>query len=107
MALVFLAAAAAPVAADGEIPIKVIVGKSVATDVGFARGSYCDDTDIARAEMREKTAETNSFVVTGVKVGTTLCRAGSATDLGRPSYVYKVTVVAAVASQRKTPSPSK
>ena len=36
-----------------------------------------DDLSIVRADLRASTPESNTFTVTGVKEGTTMCRAGT------------------------------
>jgi hypothetical protein len=93
--VLLVAAAGAGVAiADGPVPITLRVGETQAYDVGFAMGSFCDDPTIARVEMQAKTADTNTFVVTGLKEGSTLCRAGLVDDAARPSYLFAITVLA-------------
>lgn len=79
--------------ADDAPRIDVAVGETVERDVGFAMGLLCDDLSILRAELRPSTPASNTFVVTGVQEGTTLCRVGTA--LGRPSFVFEIHVVAA------------
>ena len=71
--------------------IVVEVGQTVSREVGFAMGHLCDDETILRAEMKNGTMENNLFVVTGVKAGTTLCRAGTVQH--RPSVLFEITVV--------------
>lgn len=71
--------------------IEVAVGEAVARDVGFAMGLLCDDLSIVQVDLRASTPESNTFVVTGVQEGTTLCRVGTA--LGRPSFVFEIHVV--------------
>lgn len=102
--LALCGSAAIAYADEDRIAIKVEVGKAVETEVGFAMGHLCDDETLVRAEMKNKNADTNVFAVTGVKVGTTLCRAGTITVENRPSYLFEVTVVAA---QKRTPGPKK
>ena len=76
---------------DAErIPIRIAVGETKEIEVGFARMHVCDDTSIVEAEMRDKTLETNVFVVKGLKPGTTDCRAGL--DEDRPTFLYSITV---------------
>jgi len=100
--LLALCSFAAIAFADEErLAITVEVGKTVETEVGFAMGHLCDDETLVRAEMKNKNAETNVFAVTGVKVGTTLCRAGTATVENRPTYLFEVTVVPA---QKRAPA---
>ena len=79
-------------AAQGAPRIDVAVGETVAREVGFAMGLHCDDLSILRVELRPSTPESNAFVVTGVREGTTLCRVGTA--LGRPSFVFEIHVLA-------------
>ena len=101
LALLALAAAAAPATADEErVPLVVEVGQTVSREVGFAMGHMCDDETILRAEMRNGTVENNLFVVTGKKPGTTLCRAGITQD--RPTILFEIRVV-----PKRTPGPSR
>lgn len=83
--------------ADDRVAIKMRVGETVATEVGYAMGHLCDDERIVRGEMRNKNADTNEFVVTGLAVGTTLCRAGTVTVENRPTYLFEIIVVPAAA----------
>jgi len=78
--------------ADGT-RIEVPVGETVELDVGYAIGSLCDDTSVVTPEMRERVGKTNVFALTGVKLGTTLCRVG--TDVTRSSYLFEIHVVPA------------
>ena len=94
--LLVLFSSAAPAAAEERIPITVAVGETVKTDVGFAMGHLCDDDQIVRGEMRNKDADNNVFAVTGLAVGTTLCRAGTVTVENRPTYLFAITVTPAV-----------
>ena len=77
---------------DDAQRIDVAVGESVERDVGFAIGLLCDDLSIVRVDLRASTPESNTFRVTGVKEGTTMCRVGTAP--GRPTYVFEIRVVA-------------
>lgn len=91
--IVYLVAGlAASAVADGAMRIDVAVGESVERDVGFAMGLQCDDVAIVRVELRAGTPESNTFVVTGVTEGTTMCRVGTAPN--RPTYVFEIHVVA-------------
>src|SRR5436190_6230154 len=89
--LTALAALAARANADdagpGALRIEVAVGQTVERDVGFAIGLLCDDLSILHAELRARTPESNTFSVTGVQEGTTMCRVGTAP--ARPSYVFE------------------
>lgn len=92
LAFLALAATAAGAAADEErVPLVVEVGQTVSREVGFAMGHMCDDETILHAEMKNGTPENNLFVVTGVKPGTTLCRAGTVQD--RPTILFEIRVV--------------
>jgi hypothetical protein len=75
----------------GALRMDVAVGETVERSVGFAMGLLCDDLSIVRAELRASTPESNTFSVTGVKEGTTLCRVGIMP--GRPTYVFEIHVV--------------
>jgi hypothetical protein len=92
--LVALLAAPRVLAADAfeneRIPVKIAVGETKEIEVGFARMHVCDDTSIVEAEMRDKNADTNVFVVKGLKPGTTDCRAGM--DPDRPTFLFSITV---------------
>lgn len=82
-------AAADPVV--GETSIEVAVGATKSIDVGFARGLQCDDVAVVHAELRNVSPTSNRLFLTGVRVGRTLCRAGT---LGPPTVLVHVTVVA-------------
>lgn len=62
----------------GDYPrVDVEVGKTVEHAVGYYRGRwFCDDPSLLSAELITR-ANTNYFVVTGVKVGSTQCRVGT------------------------------
>ncbi len=96
IALTLCAMASVAQAGDDANTLTVAVGQTVARDVGFAHGLQCDDVTILRPELRAKSPETNTFVVTGLKEGTTLCRVG--TELGRPTVLYQVHVIAPTSS---------
>lgn len=88
---------AMPIAAADDlgaerIQILIAVGETRVIEVGFARMHFCDDVSIVQAEMRDKTVETNVFVVKGLEPGTTDCRVGLDPADGRPSYLFGVTV---------------
>jgi hypothetical protein len=72
--------------------IDVAVGETIERDVGFAMGLQCDDVAIIRADLRAGTPESNTFVVTGVTEGATMCRVG--TTPNRPTYVFEIHVAA-------------
>jgi hypothetical protein len=78
-------------AAEERVPMVVEVGQTISREVGFAMGHLCDDETILRAEMKNGTPENNLFVVTGLKPGITLCRAGTVQE--RPTILFEITVV--------------
>lgn len=96
-ALLTLCGSAALAVAEDRVAITVRVGQTVETEVGYAMGHHCDDEKVVRAEMRNKDVNTNVFAVTGLAVGTTLCRAGTVTVENRPTYLFEITVKEAVA----------
>jgi hypothetical protein len=63
---------------DGDFPkVRVEVGKTVEQDVGYRRGAWgCDDATLVTADIVTK-GDTNFWIVTGVKAGSTQCRVGS------------------------------
>ena len=87
-----LCVSGAPAFAEERIALRVRVGETVTTEVGYAMGFFCDDEKVARGEMRNKDADTNVFAVTGLAVGTTLCRAGTVTVENRPTFLFEITV---------------
>jgi hypothetical protein len=84
-------APAAPAAPAAPPRIELRVGETAERDVGFARGSQCDDPALVRAEVRAKSEQTNVFVVTGLGAGVTRCRVG--TDPHRSSVMYEIRVL--------------
>ena len=70
--------------------IEVEVGKTVERDVGVLRGFFCDDASLIAADLVTR-GQTNVWIVTGQKVGTTQCRVG---DHTRPALVFDVIVKA-------------
>ena len=82
-----------PQVLQAAAPLEVAIGETVARDVGFAVGLICDDSSILRADLRTADSGTNVFEVTGVRLGDTVCRAGTAPT--RPSFVFRVHVVEA------------
>ncbi len=93
--LLALCTSAIAFADEDRLAIKVEVGKTVETEVGFAMGFLCDDETVVQGEMHNKNADTNVFAVKGLVVGTTLCRVGTVTVENRPTYLFEVTVVPA------------
>ena len=61
----------------GDFPkLNVEVGKTVEAAVGHYRGAWgCDDATLVTADIITKD-DTNYWVVTGVKAGSTQCRVG-------------------------------
>jgi hypothetical protein len=92
IALLLCLLSGSALAGDAE-RLEVAVGETIEQDVGFAIGLRCDDLTIIHAELRADTPESNTFRITGVAEGTTLCRAGTAPN--RPTYVFEIHVVAA------------
>ncbi|HEY0192028.1 MAG TPA: hypothetical protein VGC42_13000 [Kofleriaceae bacterium] len=95
-------ASAAPLDDGGPVlrdaaALDVAVGDTVTRDVGFALGLACDDLSAIRADLHTAASGTNVFEVTGVKLGDTVCRAG--TTPNRPSFVFRVHVVPARRAQ--------
>ena len=76
----------------GVTPVEVEVGRVVEKSVGIARGLFCDDPAVVRAEI-ETGGNANRVTFKGLKPGATLCRAG--TDPGLPSQLFRVSVVPA------------
>jgi hypothetical protein len=89
---VILCLVATSAVADDGMRIDVAVGETIERDVGFAIGLLCDDVAIIRVELRAGTLESNTFAVTGVKEGATMCRVGTMPN--RPTYVFEIHVVA-------------
>lgn len=73
----------------GETSVEVPVGKTVALDVGYARGLLCDDLTVVRAELRAGSPTSNLLVITGLRQGVTQCRVGT---LGTPTVLAHITV---------------
>lgn len=73
----------------GEVSVAVAVGRTVSVDVGFARGLQCDDLNIIQAELRGVSPTSNRLFITGVRSGTTACRAGT---IGPPTVLVHITV---------------
>ena len=92
LVLAFCFVTAGIAVADDAERIDVAVGETVERDVGYAMGLMCDDITIVHADVRAKSPESNTFTVTGVKEGTTLCRVGTAPN--RPSILFDVHVIA-------------
>ena len=90
LALALLAVTVATARADGAPRLDVAVGETVDRDVGVARGWFCDDPSLVRADLVTR-GDHNVWIVTGVKAGRTLCRVG--TDLAGPHLVIDVHVL--------------
>jgi len=91
IALILCVVAGSAFADDAE-RIDVAVGETTERDVGFAIGLLCDDPALVHADLRASTPESNTFTVTGVAEGTTMCRVGTAPN--RPTLVFAIHVVA-------------
>ncbi|MGO9832008.1 MAG: hypothetical protein ACLPJH_17885 [Myxococcaceae bacterium] len=76
--LLALAVLLSTTAAWGGGTVSVEVGKTTTVEVGHAKGLNCDDLAVAQVEIRTASPETNELVITGLKPGTTYCRAGTA-----------------------------
>jgi hypothetical protein len=70
--------------------VEVEVGKTVERDVGVLRGFFCDDPSLVAGDLVTR-GQTNVWIVTGQKAGTTQCRVG---DHTRPALVFDVIVKA-------------
>src|SRR6202012_5426783 len=88
--LVVLVVGLAAIASADPAPnrIEVELGKTVERNVGVLRGYFCDDPSLITADLVTR-GQTNVWVVTGAKVGTTQCRVG---DHTRPALVFDVVV---------------
>ncbi|HTR50226.1 MAG TPA: hypothetical protein VMJ10_05920 [Kofleriaceae bacterium] len=89
LALLVLASSVA--LADGEIRLDVELGKQVEVDVGYVRGWMCDDPSLVTAEIVTR-EDRNVWIVTGAKLGHTLCRVGTDPTMPR-HYVFDLHVV--------------
>jgi hypothetical protein len=67
----------ATAADDGVMGLSVKVGETRSIDVGMAIGLVCDDLSIAKIELKAGNNTSNRLVVTGLKLGSTLCRVGN------------------------------
>ena len=65
-----------PIESGTSVQLKV--GQKKTLDVGMAIGLVCDDATIVRAELVADSPTANHLVLTGLKPGTTSCRAGTA-----------------------------
>ena len=92
LALLLVASSAFADVGDGINHESIRVGQTIEREVGYAIGVRCDDPEIVTAEMKPRSAETNVLVITGKRIGKTMCRAG--TDPNRVSYVFSITVTA-------------
>ncbi len=78
--------------AEGEVRLSVELGKRVEVNVGYARGWFCDDPSLIQADLVTRD-DHNVWIVTGAKLGQTMCRVG--TDAYAPAYVFDLHVVPA------------
>jgi hypothetical protein len=65
--------------ASADNSVTVDVGQTTTVDVGLAKGLNCDDLTVAQVEIRNRSADNNELVITGLKPGKTWCRAGTPT----------------------------
>ncbi len=86
-----LLVAASGAVANGQSGLQLELGKKVEINVGYARGWMCDDPSFVQADLVTR-GDHNVWIVTGVKLGQTMCRVG--TDPFAYSYVFDVRVVA-------------
>jgi hypothetical protein len=84
------AVAQSPAPDDGATRLDVRVGQTIVVDVAYARGIRCDDLTVLTPELRPHDFSSNWFYVTGLRPGTTLCRAGVEDDF--PTYLFRITV---------------
>jgi hypothetical protein len=92
--LVTVCAGVTRASADDAVQrVTVAVAETVAVDVGTLIGFVCDDLTIVKGEMKTKSETMNSFSVTGLAPGTTLCRVG--TEPQRPRLMFEIHVVPA------------
>jgi hypothetical protein len=104
-ALLFATSAQADgILVQGDFPkLKVEVGKTVEAAVGHYRGAWgCDDATLVTADIITKD-DTNYWVVTGVKVGSTQCRVGQVSLGGYAVFDVYVTAPAKVAPPKSKP----
>ncbi len=91
---IVLALATTVAAAEDAVRLDIAVGETVERDVGYAIGLMCDDSSLIRADLRNTSPETNTFVVTGLREGTVACRVG--TSPGRPTFLFEIHVTTPV-----------
>jgi len=86
----------------GDFPkLNVEVGKTVEAAVGHYRGAWgCDDATLVTADIITKD-DTNYWVVTGVKAGSTQCRVGLVSLGGYAVFDVYVTAPAKKAAPKK------
>jgi len=84
-----IAHAAQNAEADGSGRVELEVGQTIELEVGNALGWFCDAPSVVSAQIVTYEGY-NTWVVTGVENGATLCRVG--TTLGRASYLFEVIV---------------
>ncbi len=94
------AARADGILVQGDFPkLTVEVGKIVQASVGHFRGYWgCDDPSLISGDIITRD-DTNYFVVTGVKAGSTQCRVGLVATGGYT--VFDVYVIAPRAAPKK------
>jgi hypothetical protein len=87
---------------QGDYPkVKVEVGQTVEASVGYYRGFWgCDDATLVTADIVTK-GDTNYWVVTGVKAGSTQCRVGLVQTGGYAVFNVYVTAPPSKAAPKK------
>jgi hypothetical protein len=84
--------------------LDVAVGKTVEQNVGYTRGGwFCDDQTLITADLVTR-GDTNYWIVTGVKAGSTQCRVGH--DAQRPYIVFDVVVSPPPPPPKPAPKPA-
>jgi hypothetical protein len=87
----FWTAVLLPMAAFADA-VDLEVGETKKVDVGISRGVMCDDLSVIAVDMEtDDKSQTNKVVITGLKPGSTLCRAGRIAE-GNPQRMLEVTV---------------
>jgi hypothetical protein len=100
-----LALASVVFAEDAPNRIDVAIGETVERDVGIALGLQCDDLSVIQVDLKTKAPAINTFIVKGLKEGTTLCRVG--TDPNRPTFLYTIRVTAEKPEPPPPPPPTR
>jgi hypothetical protein len=89
LALCLVLVAVAPAAAEG-IRLDVELGDTAKVDVGTLTTLHCDDVTIIKVDLVTRDDEHNDLVVTGLALGSTLCRVGTPSQQPR---LYDIHVI--------------